>query len=158
MQRLITKEKFKKIFEDKKYRYKFDKVLLNFFGLDNNIPINKMDLNKSSSIIEFHFFINTELILKIHLEDTKKLFVENKKFYINFSYREVDSFFEILIPCYYEFYIPYCYRHIKVSPKLYLMASLLYCTTLQEVETVLKLLKIFSSEEIKNILKIIKDK
>lgn len=155
MQKLITKEAFITIFKNEEYRSKLDSIILNFFGLDTHIPIEKNEIERTENTLKFVFMINTEEILNIIVKDTQNLFGYFKTFYINLSYREVEKYHELLIPCYWEVYIPYAYKHPKKNPKLVLLAALLYCQTVEEIEKILKKLKVFSKLEIENILRIV---
>lgn len=152
MKKMIKKETFINIFKNEEYRYKLDKMILNFFGLEAETKVEESQIKKEDTILRFIFMINTEVVLKINVKDTKKLFSSSKTFYINLSYREVEKYHELLIPCYWEIYIPFCYQHIKTTPKLLLIAALFYCETEEEVQKVLEKLKVFSQDEIQNIL------
>ncbi len=158
MKRIITKDLFIKIFENPKYRKKLDKMILNFFGLDTNKQEESESITEDDVVLEFILFINTEYILKIIVKDTKKLFTTSKKFYINLSYREVEKYHELLMPCYWEIYCPYSLKHLKKQPKLILIAALLSCKDKTEIEMILKELSIFSTKEIKDIINMIEDK
>ena len=155
MKRLVSKKVFITIFSNLKYRHKLDKIVLNFFGLDTNEEISLNEITKEDITINIMLMINTEEILNIIVRDTKNLFNSSKNFYINFSYREVDKYHELLMPGYWEVYIPYSYKHLKENPKLLLIAALLYCENLQEVKNILKNLQMFNKNDIENILKII---
>lgn len=155
MQKLITKKIFMDIFKNEEYRYKLDKMILNFFGLEAEQKIREKEIKKENVILKFVFMINTEVVLNINIKDTKRLFSSSKIFYLNLSYREVEKYHELLIPCYWEIYIPYCYSYLKERPKLLLLTALLYCETEEEVKEILKKLKIFTKVEIEDILKII---
>ncbi len=155
MKKLINKETFLKIFEKEEYRYKLDKIILNFFGLDAKTKIEESKMQKEDTILRFVFMVNTEIVLNIHVQDTKKLFSSSKVFYINLSYREVEKYHELLIPCYWEMYISYCYQHQKEIPSLILIAALFNCETREEIEKILEKLKVFDKKEIENILQLI---
>lgn len=156
MKKRITKEVFMKIFSDMEYRKKLDKMVLNFFGLENNYKENN-EIQKSDTILEFILLINTELTLKIIVKDTQNLFENSKKFYINLSYREVERHHELLMPCYWEIYCPYAYKHIKKNPKLLLVAALLNCYNDKEIKEILDKMEVFTKNEINHILKIIEE-
>lgn len=155
MQKLITISTFLNIFKKEEYRAKLDSIILNFFGLDTTMPIEKGSVEEKGNTLKFVFMINTEKILDIIVKDTKNLFPNSKTLYINLSYREVEKHHELLIPCYWEIYIPYAYKHPKPKTKLVLLAALLYCETLEEIEKTLKKLKVFKKLEIERILKIV---
>lgn len=152
MKKIIKKDTFINIFKNEEYRYKLDKMILNFFGLEAETKVEESQIKKEDTILRFIFMVNTEVVLKINVKDTKKLFSSSKTFYINLSYREVEKYHELLIPCYWEIYIPFCYHHIKTTPKLLLIAALFYCKTQEEVQEILEKLKVFSQKEIQNIL------
>lgn len=155
MQKLITKRTFLDVFRNENYRYYLDKFILNFFGLEAENKVEVQIIKKEDVILKFVFMINTEVVLNINVKDTKKLFSSSKIFYINLSYLEVEKYHELLIPCYWEIYIPYCYKHLKEKPKLLLIAALLYCETEEEVKEIFEKLDLFKKKEIKDILKIV---
>ena len=155
MQNLVTKKKFMMIFSKDVYRRKLDTLLLNFFGLEAS-TLTEKETMEDANTIEFILLLNTEKLLSIMVKDTKHLFHSSKKIYINLSYREVQKHFEVLIPCYYEIYIPYLFHHQKENPKFYLLVSLFYCKTLRKAQNLLKKMENFNQEEIEDILKIIK--
>lgn len=155
MQKLITKKTFLTIFRNEIFRYKLDKIILNFFGLEVSNKVEEHEIKKEDIILNFIFMINTEVVLKISVKDTKKLFFSSKNFYLNLSYREVEKYHELLIPCYWELYIPYCHQYLKEKPKLLLIVALFYCETIEEVKEILEKLKIFTKKEKKDILKIV---
>ncbi len=152
MKKIIKKETFINIFKNEGYRYKLDKIILNFFGLDAETKVEESQIKKEDTILKFIFMVNTEVVLNINVKDTKKLFTSSKIFYINLSYREVEKYHELLIPCYWEIYIPFCYRFLKPTPKLLLIAALFYCETQEEAQKILEKLKVFNQKEIQNIL------
>ena len=156
MQKLLTKEKFISIFQKEVYRRKLDTILLNFFGLDTTQIIRRDEIVEDTITLEIIFMLNTEIILRIFVKDTKKLFCSSKKLYINLSYREVNRKFAMLIPGYFEIYIPYVYQHRNTLNKFYLFASLFACNTYRKLKNGLKKLEIFDCEEIEDILSIIK--
>ncbi len=158
MQRIITKKTFIKIFENKEFRQKLDKIILNFFGLEANTIIKREDKKLNKNVLEFVLFINTELTLKIRVLDDKNLFTTSKTFYINISFREVSKYHALLIPCYWEIYSPYSYAHQKTNPKLILIAALFSCTKKEEIQKILQKLEEFTEEEITTILEIIENK
>ena len=152
MKKIITKEKFIKIFENPLYRQKLDKIILNFFGLEANKQI-KINANENKSVLlEFIVFVNTEYLLKIIVEDKEELFKENRKFYINISFREVNKYHELLMPCYWEIYSLYSLKYKKNNPQLVLIAALFSCELEEEVRMILNKLNIFNEEEIANIM------
>lgn len=155
MPKLMTKEIFLEIFSKKEYRDKLDKIILNFFGLETTKKVEIANIKKDSVTLKFVFMINTEVVLNILIEDTKKLFQSSKIFYINISFREVEKYHVLLMPCYWEIYAPYSFWHLKEKPKLILIAALFNCQNKKEIENILKKLKTFSKEEIKNVLKVI---
>lgn len=157
MKKTITKENFIKIFSNPIYRKKLDKIILNFFGLENTIVEEEKNNIENDILLEFILLINTEYTLKIIVKDTKKLFKTSKKFYINLSYREVEKHHELLMPGYWEIYCRYAYENQKETPKLLLIAALFYCTTTKEAEKILIKLKMFSNMEIKDILRIVEE-
>lgn len=156
MQKIITKKKFLEIFQKEEYRKKLDKIILNFFGLDTNERITEEELEKEEVTIEIVFMINTEKVLNIFVKDKKLILNHSKKFYLNLSFREVEKHYELLIPCYWEIYIPYCYQELNNKKILLLFAALFYCETPKKVKSILKKIKIFTKEEIEKILTIIK--
>ena len=157
MKRLVSKQVFIDIFSNLEYRRKLDRIILNFFGLDTNEEVEANEISNENITLNIMLMINTEEVLNIVVRDTKKLFNTSKNFYINFSFREVDKYHELLMPGYWEVYIPYSYKHLKENSKLVLIAALLYCNELKEVKNILKKLKIFNKNEIENILKIIEE-
>lgn len=155
MSKLITKKVFITIFKKKEYRDKLDKIILNFFGLDANKKIIGSSIKKERNFLKFVLMINTEIVLNILVEDTKKLFQNPKTFYVNISLREVEKYHELLIPCYWEIYAPFSYKNLKENPKLILFSALLCCETKKEIKSILEKLVIFSDKDIREILKII---
>ncbi len=155
MDKIITREIFLNIFKRKEYRNKLDKIVLNFFDLDTTKRINYKNIKKETIVLKFILMINTEEVLNILVEDTKKLFQSSKTFYINISFREVEKYHELLIPCYWEIYAPFSYKNLKKKPKIYLLAALLCCKDKEEIEKILKELECFTMKNIQNILKII---
>ncbi len=155
MKKIIKKDMFLKIFAKEKYRLLLDNLILNFFGLEATNKIEESEIQKKDIILTFILMINTEIILKINIKDTKNLFQVSKIFYLNLSYRQVSRTHELLLPCYWEVYIPYCYQHQKDYPKLFLIASLLYCENKKEVEKILKKLNIENQKDIEEILEIV---
>ncbi len=153
MTKLISKQVFLSIFEQENYRYKLDKIILNFFGLEAENIREKNIISNKAVLLKFILMINTEKVLEILIEDTKKLFQMSKIFYINISFREVEKYHELLLPCYWEIYVPYSYQHLKEKPKLILFVALFYCEQKKEIQEILKKLKIFHKSEIQNILK-----
>lgn len=153
MSKLVTKEVFFTIFKNKNYRYKLDKIILNFFGLDTINEINEKKNAIESVTLKFVVMLNTEILLNIIVKDTKNLFQNSKIFYINLSYREVEKYHELLIPCYWEIYIPYSFQYLKKDPKLVLFSALFYCENKDEIKEILGMLKTFTKKEIKEILK-----
>ena len=156
MQKLITIEKFTKIFQKMEYRKKLDQILLNFFGLTNSYALKSEQTQTCDITIEIILMINTEKILSILVIDTKKILKESKKFYINLSYRQVESYYTLLIPCFWEIYIPFSKEHLKNKPQILLIAALLFCTTEKEIIQILKRIGLFSKEEIQDILSLVK--
>ena len=154
MKRKITKDVFMKIFSNLEYRRKLDRIILNFFGLDNTKEENK-PIEKGEITLEFILLINTELTLKIKIKDTQNIFKSSKKFYINLSYRKVERYHELLMPCYWEIYCPYAYKYPKKEPRLLLVAALLNCYNDKEIKKTLKKMEVFTTEDINQILKII---
>lgn len=69
--------------------------------------------------------------------------------------RKVERYHELLMPGYWEIYCPYAYKKIKENPQLLLIAALFYCSTNQEIEEILKKLKVFNNQEIEKILEIV---
>ncbi len=157
MKKRITKKEFIEIFQDRNYRRKLDKMILNFFGLENTIEEESNKIENEDIFLEFVLLINTEYTLKIIVKDTKHLFKNSKKFYINLSYRDVEKYHELLMPGYWEIYCPYSYKNQKETPKLLLIAALFYCDTSKEIEKILKKCQTFSAIEIKNILSIVEE-
>ncbi len=155
MRKIINKDIFIKIFNNLNYRQKLDKIILNFFGLDNNISEGIETFLESDIIIEFILFINKEYALNIIIKDTKKIFKSSKKFFINLSYREVNKYYELLMPRYWEIYCPYSLKYLKNNPKLLLVAALFSCKNINKVKKILHKLKIFNKTEIKDIMNII---
>lgn len=155
MKKRVTKDIFMKIFSNLEYRKKLDKIILNFFGLDNTKIENQEEIKDGDILLEFTLLLNTEKILKIIIKDTKKMFKASKKFYLNFSYREVEQYHVLLIPCYWEIYCKYAKKYIKKHPKIYLIAALLECTTKEEVKFILNKMEVFTKKEIKDIMKFI---
>ncbi len=153
--KIIKKETFLKIFTIEENRLLLDTMILNFFGLEATNKIEETEIEKEDIVLTFILMINTEIILKINVKDTKNLFYASKIFYLNFSYQEVAKSHELLIPCYWEIYIPYCYQHQKNNRKLFLVAALLYCENKKEVEKILKKLNIESQNDIEEILEIV---
>lgn len=152
MKKMIKKETFINIFKNEKYRYKLDKIILNFFGLDAKTKVEENEIKEEDTVLRFIMMINTEVVLKINVKDTKKLFSSSKTFYINLSYREVEKYHELLIPCYWEIYIPFCFKNLKANPKLLLISALFYCETEEEIQKILEKLKVFSKDEMQDIL------
>lgn len=155
MKKRVTKDVFMKIFMDLEYRRKLDKIILNFFGLENTLVEENSTRKEEEVLLEFILLINTEYTLKIIVKDTQQLFKNSKKFYINLSYRKVERYHELLMPGYWEIYCPYAYKKIKENPQLLLIAALFYCSTNQEIEEILKKLKVFNNQEIEKILEIV---
>lgn len=158
MKKLLTKEIFVDIFSNPILRQKLDKIILNFFGLENTKIKEKEKVDSADKIIEFNFLINTEFILKIVVVDKQKLFENSKKFYLNLSYRKVKKYYALLIPCFWEIYIPYTFKNKKNKATIYLISSLFYASTIEEIKNILNKIKDFTVEEKKNIIKIIKEK
>ncbi len=156
MKRIISNEKFKELFSNIEYRRKLDQVILNFFGLDTTKPLNEEENFTNSIFLEFILFINTEYILKISVKDTQKLFNHSKQFYINISFREVERYHQLLMPCFWEIYSPYSLKNLN-NNKLYLIAALLSANNMKEIEYILFKLHIFSKVEIANIIEAIKN-
>lgn len=152
MKRIINNAIFIKIFENMDYRRKLDKIILNFFGLDTNIETELIN-GETVNLLEFIVMINKEQILKIIVKDTKKLFTTSKKIYINFSFINKGKYHELLMPCYWEIYCPYALKYLKNKPSLLLLAAFLACNNLQDVQKILRRLKVFSKKEIEDILK-----
>lgn len=152
MPKLITKRTFLTIFEEEEYRHKLDKIILNFFGLETSNQLNENNIASEDVVIKFVFMLNTESLLNIVVKDTKKIFNHSKTFYINFSYREVEKYHVLLIPCYWEVYIPYCYKNKKSKNQIYLLANLFYCEKESKIKLILKKLNLFSPKEIEDIL------
>ena len=156
MEPLINIDTFIEIFNNLNYRRKLDKIILNFFGLDNQIAYenNKVDTNTFLNII---VFINKQYIFTIRVNDTKKILNHSKNFYINFSLEQKNRNYELLYPCYWQFY---CYHCIKDNNKKTIedLAALLAINNLKDILKFLKHQKIFNEEEIKNIINIIKKK
>lgn len=155
MKKIITKEQFLKIFENPNYRQRLDKIILNFFGLDANIPLSSYNNSKNVILLEFILFINTEYVLKIVVEDKEKIFKRSRSFYINLSFREVLRHHQLLMPCYWEIYCEYSLKHLKKEPKILLIAALLSCRDMKEIREILKMLECFNKEEINNIINIL---
>lgn len=156
MRRLININTFKKIFSISKYRRKLDKIILDFYGLSlKKVTQKKTCENDDEVTILIIVMINTEVILKIIVKDVYNVLNQSKTFYINFSFREVCKSHELIIPCYWEIYIPYCLKNLKENPKICLIAALLYCTKTEEIELILRQLKMFNKKDIENIIKII---
>ena len=114
MRRLININTFKKIFSISKYRRKLDKIILDFYGLSlKKVTQKKTCENDDEVTILIIVMINTEVILKIIVKDVYNVLNQSKTFYINFSFREVCKSHELIIPCYWEIYIPYCFENLK---------------------------------------------
>ncbi len=156
MTKIITKELFIKIFENENYRQKLDKIILNFFGLENYREENSSFIPNHDITLEIILFINTEYLLKIIVKDTKNLFQQSHKFYLNISYQCVDKYFVLLIPCYWEIYCQYSLRYLKNKPKLILIAALFACKDMKDISKILSKLKVFQKSEITDILNKIK--
>lgn len=158
MKKLINKKKFEEIFKDKNLRIKLDNLILSFFGLDNNYLIDQSNIKENDILLEFHLLLNSEELLKIKVVDTKPYFKSSKKFYLNLSYQQVNKYFVLLIPCYFDIYTIYNLNNLNYKNKFLLFSSIFASNKLEEIESILKKLKIFSRKEIKNILNIIEDK
>ncbi len=156
MKKRITQKEFIEIFSNPTYRRKLDRIILNFFGIENTIE-EQNTLKDEDILLEFILLINTEYTLKIIVKDTQFLFKESKKFYINLSYRKGKQTHELLMPGYWEIYCPYVYTHRNKNPKLFLIAALFSCETLEEIEKLFEKMEVFSKEEIKQILFIVKE-
>ena len=156
MAKFITKKEFLEIFSKQNYRRKLDQILLSFFGLEASKAIEENEIEERDITIEIILMINTEKVCSILIKDTQLLLKASKKIYLNLSYREVNKHYELLIPCYFEVYIPYSYKHLKEDSPLFLLAGLFYCESLSKTKSLLKKIKIFNNAEIEDILKIIK--
>ena len=155
MKKIKTKDIFIKIFKIKKYRQKLDEIILNFFGLTTKSNSNYFNYKQEKITLEIILFIDNEYVLKIIIHDTQKLFTISKKFYINLSFLKENKYHILLRPCYWEIYCTYCQENIKNSPQILLIAAILNCKTIKEVEEVFNYLTIFTNKEKKEILKII---
>lgn len=151
MQRIINKKVFMDIFKDKELRYKLDKMILEFFGLDNSKVINNKDIEEDK-IIEFVVLINTEIVLRIKVIDNKELFKTFRSILINFSYLDVDKHYEILMPGFIDIYCIYNYNHLNKCKNLLLIGALLNCKTIDEVKNVLNSIKIFDEKDVEKIV------
>ena len=156
MTKLLTRHIFMAIFKNENYRKKLDQIILNFFGLDSSLAIKRNEIKETDITIEIIVMLNTEITFTILVKDTQSFLQASKKFYLNLSYREVEKYYDLLIPCYWEVYIPYAYHHIKNTPKIILLASLFFCESSRKFKSILKKLEIFNQREIEEILKIIK--
>lgn len=152
MEKLINIEMFIKIFEQENYREKLDKIVLNFFGLDSTKCLIEKDIKKEDIILEFYVCVYKQVIFKIIVKDTKHLFKNSKKFYINFSEEDKNQNYMLLYPCYWEFYCSSCLNNKNHKKQLSNIASLFAATNKKEIKSILKALKVFNNNEINDIM------
>ena len=157
MNQIINIDTFIKIFQNKKYREKLDKIILNFFGLETTNKLENYKEKNSDKKLEFIVFINRIYILKIIIKDTQNLFNYSKKFYINFSYEENNKTYRLLYPCYWEFYCLKCLKEKRKLKDLEKIGALLATEKRKTAEQILKEIKIFNKNEINDIMKMIEE-
>lgn len=152
MKGLIKIDTFIKIFEKENYRKKLDKIVLNFFGLDGTNCLIEKDIKKEDVILEFYVCIEKQMIFKIIIKDTKHLFKNSKKFYINFRIEDGNQNYILLYPCYWEFYCINCLKNKNHKKQLANIAALFAATNKKEIKSILKSLKVFNNNEINDIM------
>lgn len=157
MNSLFNIDKFIKVFSKQEYRKKLDKIILNFFGLENKTIVNNCEIKENDIILEFLIFIDKNYVFKIIVKDYKHLFKTSKKFYINFSNNKFYKNYTLLYPCYWEFYCTTCLKSNYRKKQLETVASLFAVTTKKELKNILKDLKIFNNNEINDIMNIIEE-
>ena len=151
MKILITKNKFIQIFKEEQYRKKLDKIILNFFGLENNLETTEKEINQSTNKLEFIIFIDNIIIL-----DKYHLFQDTKKFYLNFTLQENIRNYMLVYPCYWEIYCTNCLKRKKYKKEIEILGALLAATSIEEITKLLQLLHLFNDKEIKDIINKIK--
>jgi hypothetical protein len=158
MKPLVDIDTFIKIFNNQKYRKKLDKIILNFFGLDNNIAINDEDINKKEVTLEFYILIDKQFIFKIKIIDKERIFKEPKKFYLNFSHQDSNKPYYLLYPCYWEIYCNYCLKNKNKTKPITLLAALLSSKKICEIKLILNKMKVFNYSEMNDIINMIDSK
>lgn len=152
---IINIDKFIQIFEHKHLRIKLDKLILNFYGLENNQPLNKEKNANIKVTLTFHIYIDETFIFKIQIIDIRKLFDCSKNFYIHFTYEKIEKNYNLIMPCYWEFYCLYCRNNYSKYKPITILAAMLACEKIEEVQQLLIQIKIFNEDEIKEILSIL---
>lgn len=152
---VINTDKFIQIFERKHLRTKLDKLILNFYGLENNKQIENSRISKAKITLTFHVYINEKLIFKIQIVDTRKLFDSSKNFYIHFTYENIEKNYNLVMPCYWEFYCLYCRNNYTKHKPITILAAMLACEKIEEVQQLLIQIKIFNEDDIEEILAIL---
>ncbi len=152
MNYLVTIPIFLKIFKNEQYRFKLDKIILNFFGLNNNFAINNPNKKHDNIYLEFNVFINKQFVFKIKVLDNQNLFATSKQFYINFSYEKSHKNYFLIYPNYWEFYCFNCLKNQCHSKKIEILGAILASSNQDEIENLLYKLKYFNENEIKDIL------
>lgn len=154
---LINNDVFIKIFQNTNYRIKLDKIILDFFGISPKDIIKEEILNDCEITLEFVICIEKQLVMKILVKDTKGLFRNSKKFYINFSGVNKIRSYQLVYPCYWEFYCQTCLKKGKIKKDIEYLAALLAATQSNDIKSLLKRLKVFNKSEINDIMNIIED-
>ena len=157
MKSIFSIEKFVKIFNNKKYRKKLDKIILNFFGLENNMKMECNQNNDEYVNLEITLFLDRLYLLKIIVKDTKSLFKTSKKFYINLSYKKAQKNHKLIYPCYWEFYYNVCSKSNIRKRRIETLAALFGAVNKKEVKMLLNELKIFNKNEINDIMNIVEE-
>ena len=157
MEKLINIETFIKIFEQESYRKKLDKIILNFFGLDSTKSLTEKNIKKEDIILEIFVCVDKQMIFKINVKDTKHLFKNSKKFYINFSQEDKNQNYMLIYPCYWEFYCSNCLNSRNHKKQLVNIAALFAATNKKEIKSVLRSLKVFNNNEINDIMNILEE-
>lgn len=150
---LINIDIFLGIFQNPNYRRKLDEIILNFFGIVPQDIIEINNLNHYKVTLEFIICIEKKIVMKIAVKDTKNLFKQSKKFFINFSLEAKNRSYQLLYPCYWEFYCNNCVVNRKLKYNIEILASLLAITKRKKLKKSLKKIKIFTKKEIKDIMK-----
>ncbi len=124
------------VLKNTEIRKKVDKIILNFFGLDNNIIITTKEISKKDITLEFFILLNEKLLFKIIVLDNKKLFKESKQFFLNFCNKKSSKKYALVLPCYWEVY----YQNCKSNnyKKIFNLANIF---NIQNKEQIIKYLK-----------------
>lgn len=152
MASLINTEVFLRIFQNPIYRKKLDIIILDFFGM-SPMDIEKPIKSEKCVILEFIICIEKQKVMNISIVDTKHIFENSKKFYINFCLKDKNRSYVLLYPCYWEFYCGACARKTRKMKNIELFAAILAMTEKAEIKKAIKKLKIFHKQEINDIMK-----